>query len=151
MQESFFYTEFQKRIEEAEAFMSADNDPSRPYDMKYKARELLSELLNHSEMQHDSDLSKAAQGIIQYLLAVNHFETEEITQSEKHYKRSYDILTGLEARSQAKYLVTVQDLLNSLGILCCNRGENSQGLAFFEKAIQLYNLLKKKLEVKGVF
>jgi hypothetical protein len=142
MQDSFFYTEFQKRIEEAEAFMSADNDPSRPYDMKYKARELLSELLSHSELQHDSDLSKAAQGIIEYLLGVNHFETEEITQSEKHYKRSYDILTGLEPRSQAKYLVTVQDLLNSLGILCCNRGENSEGLAFFEKAIQLYNLLK---------
>lgn len=142
MQDSFFYTEFQKRIEEAEAFMSADNDPSRPYDMKYKARELINELAKHSELQNPSELSKAAQGILEYLLGVNHFETEEITESERHYKRSYEMLTGLDSKHQAKYLVTVQDLLNSLGILCCNRGDNTEGLAFFEKAIQLYNLLK---------
>jgi tetratricopeptide (TPR) repeat protein len=115
---------------------------SRPYEHKYAAREMLQNLMAHERIKLSDEPSRAAEALIEYILGVNHFETEEITESEKHYSRCLELLLSLPGNYRAKYVNTFQDVLNALGILRCNRGENDAGMDYFNKASTLYNSLK---------
>jgi KIF-binding protein len=138
----FFYTIFQDTLESVDRLMVKPADQSRPYEHKYSARDLLQQLLSHPRIKASDDPARAAESLIEYILGVNHFETEEITESEKHYSKCLSLLLTLPLSTQAKYLNTFQDVLNALGILRCNRGENQKGLEFFFKSQALYESLK---------
>ena len=138
----FFYSVFQETMEKVDMLMGKAAEESRPYDHKYTARELLQSLLSHERIHQQDDLSKSAQALIEYILGVNHFETEEITESEKHYIKCLDHLLSLPLPIRAKYVNTCQDVLNALGILRCNRGENDAGMGYFDKASGLYQAIK---------
>lgn len=138
----FFYSVFQETLEKVDLLMGKPAEESRPYEHKYTARELLQSLLIHERIQQKDDLSRSAEALIEYILGVNHFETEEITESEKHYTKCLELLLSLPLPIRAKYVNTFQDVLNALGILRCNRGENDAGMAYFEKASGLYEAIK---------
>lgn len=150
--DGFFYGELQATLEQVESLMSADADPKRPFDFKYKARELLEQLKSSPYVGSDKPTpGTAALAIIEYLLGGNHFETEEITQGEIHYRLALDLFLGLGPTGYIPYLNTVQDLLNSLGIITANRGENEEGLELFCKAEELYRVLLSRQEIGGVY
>lgn len=150
--DGFFYGELQASLEQVEALMAADADPKRPYDFKYQARELLCQLKASPCLGADKPIKgTVALAIIEYLLGGNHFETEEITQGEIHYRLALDLFLGLDPVNYLPYLNTVQDLLNSLGIITANRGENDEGLELFLKAEELYRVLLSRQDVGGVF
>lgn len=138
----FFYSSFQETLEQVDELMGRSADQTKPYEHKYTARELLQNLLNHERIQTQDEPARAAQALIEYILGVNHFETEEITESERHYSKCLNSLLSLPLNYQAKYLNTFQDVLNALGILQCNRGENQKGLEYFFKSQALYEAIK---------
>ncbi|CAG9318986.1 unnamed protein product [Blepharisma stoltei] len=138
MEVNFFYSSLQRQLEEVDRLMGLEADSSKPYEHKYKAREILNSLLNEERVKENDESARAAQAIIEYLLGVNHFETEEITESNKHYKKSLKRLLSLHKRDQGRYINTFQDVLNALGILACNRGESQLGLEYFFQAQALY-------------
>ena len=138
----FFYSSFQETLEKVDFLMGMPADQTKPYEHKYTARESLQSLLTHERIQESDNLSRAAEALIEYILGVNHFETEEITESDKHYQRCLTLLLSLPIPEQARYLNTFQDVLNALGILRCNRGENQQGLQYFYKSQSLYEAMK---------
>ena len=138
----FFYSEFQSELERVDFLMGKQADPSKPYEFKYEAREVLQKLLEHPSLQGESSISTSAKAIVYYMLGVNHFETEEITQSDKHYSQALELLHSLPHEEQTRYLNAFQDLYNALGILYCNRGENQPGLDYFNKATLLYQGMK---------
>ena len=138
----FFYSEFQETLEKVDLLMGKPADQKKPYEHKYSARELLQSLLTHERIQQSDDISRAAEALIEYILGVNHFETEEITESEKHYSRCLHLLLSTPISVQARYLNTFQDVLNALGILRCNRGENDNGLQYFYKSQSLFESMK---------
>jgi KIF-binding protein len=139
----FFYSTFQETLENVDVLMGKPADPSKPYEYKYIAREHLQSLQSHERMKQKDHISTAAEALIEYILGVNHFETEEITESDKHYNKCLALLLSLPLPYQAKYLNTFQDVLNALGILKCNRGESKQGLEYFYKSQALYESIKK--------
>lgn len=138
----FFYSDFQETLERVDLLMGMNADPKKPFEHKYLAREQLQALLSHERMKESDDLSRAAEALVEYILGVNHFETEEITESDKHYNRCLLLLLSTPLIVQARYLNTFQDVLNALGILRCNRGENEQGLQYFYKSQSLYESMK---------
>ena len=138
----FFYSSFQETLEKVDRLMGMQADPSKPYEHKYTARELLQSLLSSDRIQQGDPISRSAEALIEYILGVNHFETEEITESDKHYQKCLTLLLSLPVSDQARYLNTFQDVLNALGILRCNRGENNIGLEYFYKSQALYEDMK---------
>mmetsp|Transcript_28882 Transcript_28882/g.51478 ORF Transcript_28882/g.51478 Transcript_28882/m.51478 type:complete len:551 (-) Transcript_28882:130-1782(-) len=140
--EVFLRTEFQRQLERVEQLMGEDADPAKPYEYKYQARALIEELSANSLLSQDSDISKAAQAFLEYLLGLNYFETEEITRSGIHYSKAFDLITQVSPQMQYKHLTTIQDLLNALGIHKCNQEEVEAGLKFFDQAVKLYDLAK---------
>ena len=138
----FFYSSFQETLEKVDRLMGMQADPSKPYEHKYTARELLQSLLSSDRIQQGDPISRSAEALIEYILGVNHFETEEITESDKHYQKCLTLLLSLPVSDQARYLNTFQDVLNALGILRCNRGENNIGLEYFYKSQALYEAMK---------
>lgn len=146
--DGFFYGHLQSELERVESLMVTQADPKRPYDFKYKAREVLEQLKTSPHLTPDSHpKSIPALAIIEYLLGGNHFETEEITQGEIHYRRSLDLFLSLTPSGYISYLNTIQDLLNSLGIITANRGENDSGLELFRKSEELYQLISQRKDV----
>ena len=99
----YFITTFQAELEKAEALMAKPGDPERPFDFKYEARELLEKL----EIPEDSEYTNAAKGIVQYLLACNHFESEEVSQSDPFYRQALEHILSLPKSRQQLYLNTV--------------------------------------------
>lgn len=139
----FFYSVFQETLEKVDFLMAKPALESRPYEFKYQARDMLNSLLTNERIKVNDEVSRAAEALVEYVLGVNHFETEEITESEKHYARCLDLLLSLPGNIRAKYVNTFQDVLNALGILRCNRGENDAGMAYFDKASALYEAVKE--------
>lgn len=139
---NFFYTTYQQTLERAEFLSGKAADPARPYDFKYEARAALESLRDSAELTEESALSSAGLGVIEYMLGVNYFETEEITESGKHFQRSLALFSSLPRAEQGRFINTVQDLFNSLGILCCNREDNAGGLKFFQKSESVYEHIK---------
>jgi tetratricopeptide (TPR) repeat protein len=74
----YFFTEFERTVERAEALMVKRADEERPFDFKYEAREMLQAM----EIPADHQFTHAAKGILEYLIGCNHFETEEVGHSE---------------------------------------------------------------------
>ena len=91
----FFYSSFQETLEKVDFLRGMPADQTKPYEHKYTARESLQSLLTHERIQESDNLSRAAEALIEYILGVNHFETEEITESDKHYQRCLTLLLSL--------------------------------------------------------
>lgn len=123
--------------------MSKPACESRPYEHKYQARQMLADLLSSPRLKQDDEVSLAYSTLIEYVLGVNHFETEEISESEKHYTRCLDLLISLPDNIISKYVNTFQDVLNALDILRSNRGENDAGMTYLTKASALYEAIKE--------
>ncbi|CAG9330047.1 unnamed protein product [Blepharisma stoltei] len=138
----FFYSVFQRELEFVDKLMGMASESSHPYEHKYKAREILNSLLQEERVKKSDEIARTAEAIIEYMLGVNHFETEEITESDKHYQKSLDLFSTISFQEQGRFINIFQDLLNSLGVLCCNRGENEKGLSYFIKSQELYLITK---------
>jgi tetratricopeptide (TPR) repeat protein len=141
--EVFLRTEFQRQLEHVERLMTEDADPAKPYEYKYQARALIEALRDNPLLNEESDSSVVARAILEYLLGVNHFETEEITRSGTHYAKAFELITKVSPEMQFRHLTTLQDLLNALGIHKCNQDDVDTGLKFFDKAVALYDLANK--------
>jgi len=140
----FLSTYFQTKIEESEYYSNLPSDDSRPYDNKYKARKILEALLIAKNIEDLSpDNRTIAKGIIEYLLALNFFDTEENSLADKHFLISLELFTQLKKDKIAHFFNYIQDLYNSLGILYTNREDIQNGLGIFAKAEALYIFMKK--------
>ena len=81
-------------------------------------------------------------GQILYLVAVNMFESEEYSDSEKHLKLSLEYFNSLPKDTKIAFCNTIQDIYNHMGIIHCSRDNHSKGLPYFAKAEQIYELVK---------
>jgi len=143
-EEYFLSTYFQTKIEESEYYSNLPSDETRPYDNKYKARKILEAMLAAKNIEDVSAENKAiTKGIIEYLLGLNFFDTEENSMADKHFLVSLEQFSQLKKDRIFYFFNYIQDLYNSLGILYTNREDIENGLGLFAKAESLYAFMKK--------
>ncbi|EGR30687.1 kif1 binding protein, putative [Ichthyophthirius multifiliis] len=148
----FLKLTFQEKLEEAEYLYNLPAPEERPFDNKYKSREILQALLNHeyfSNPEYTQNEQKIiCKAIIKFKLGANFSDTEENSQAESEYKQSLELFQQLEVEKIRPYLTYVQEIYNIFGLLYINRDENQIGLSLLGKSKDLYNYLKLLPEYK---
>ena len=140
----FLSTYYQTKVEESEYYTNLPSEETHPFDNKYKARKILETILLAKDVETLSPENQAvAKGIVQYILALNFFDTEENSQAEKHFIISLELFTQLSRDRICYFFNYIQDIYNSLGIIHTNREDIENGLGLFCKAESLYFLMRK--------
>lgn len=124
---------------------SKDDPPDEPYKSKYKAKEILSDILQDLEKQWNKE--EDFQVIIiwaalKYELGVIALETEECGAGCDHLTECWDMLKEFTLKPESGLLIL--NVLNQLGMLWCNRGEQAKALVFFKEAEKIYHNYKKE-------
>lgn len=142
--EFFLCTHFQSKIEESEYYSNLPSEETHPFDNKYKARKILEALLLAKNIEELSPENRAiTKGIMQYLLAMNFFDTEENSQAEKSFVASLELFSQLRKEKIPYFYNYAQDIYNSLGLIYTNREDIDNGLGLFAKAEALHFFMKK--------
>lgn len=144
----WLHTEFQCKMEEADKLMDAPNEvEGQPYFEKYKARELLNFLRENEYLsdkytklpEEDKDaenvtdgdsvrsqsqgsaVMRCALGLILHKLGVNHYETEQISDSLAYFKKALKLMDSIPDQFKLRHLNTIQDLFNHIGLVFSQR------------------------------
>ena len=123
---------------------------TKPFCHKYEARELLksllkdplillSECLNLPE-DDSSFLIYCANAIIFYRLGKNYFDSEESKEAFHYFTLSLRLFNCLSDSLKLRYINSIQDIYNHLGIIHCTKEQYKEGLPSLAKAEQLYEL-----------
>lgn len=115
----WLHTEFQCKMEEADNLMDMEAaDETKPFDEKYKARELLQNLKSNeylsdkytklpqaaenlsdnnsdASVSQGSDIMRCALGLIMHKLGVNFYDSEESTNAIEYLKKSLELMDSL--------------------------------------------------------
>lgn len=135
-------------LEEAESLFNKPSPEERPFDFKYRSREILETLLKDSffvldPLNPDLQLLKA---YVTYLLGINYIETEETSQGETLFRSSLALFSEVSGIRAQGFLNVIQDLYNNLGFLLINREDIEQGMGCLNKAEDLYFSIKGRDE-----
>lgn len=126
------------------------DDETKPFDEKYKARSIIKALLSTLKSTFKSETSlfyRLSEAILDFKYGVNFFDCEEYHDAETHLSAALKNFESLPIEVQETFTCILQDLYNDLGITCCNRGKNGDGMPYLEKASALY---KKAISDEGV-
>jgi hypothetical protein len=138
----FLSTTFQYDMENAVNYYYLPSDETRPFDNKYESRKILETLLTKvREAKLSEENQNIANGIVNYYLGVNYFETEETHQGDVFLSKSLNIFKEIKQETMVYYLHYVQDLYNQLGCIYSNRDDTNTGLGLFAKAQELYEII----------
>ena len=137
--------------EAIDLFNSAPAQEERPFEEKYKSREILQQLLKGPEL---ASMEKEAAGrlakmVVDMLLGENLMETEEITPGCDKYKEVYQQYeNGAFSDSCDGKLADMfrMKVLNSVGYSYVNADQTAEGLELFLKALDVYEKAKDKPE-----
>ena len=118
------YQEFLRLNTEA-----SSNDPeTEPYKSKYKAKEILFELKEHAEKyKNEGDGDERwfyFKSGLDYLLAINYMETEELSTGQDYLLKLIDVLEPYKLEERVCNLL--QCAYNQLGILWTGRRQNDK-------------------------
>lgn len=134
--QSNFNLFIQDCFDSAEYFFLKPSPEEKPFDNKYRSREILESLLKNP------NLSISLSAYINYLLGINYLETEETSQGENLLKKSLVLFSELDEDKMEGYLNVLQDIYNNLGLMLLNREEIELGMGCLAKAELLYESLK---------
>lgn len=132
-------------MEEADQLLEKQAaDEAKPFEEKYKARDLLKNLrehafladkftkmpeLNKSESENvgeddsakssteGSAVMRCALALVMYKLGVNFYETEELSEGLAHLKKSLELMDSLPDQFKLRHMNTTQDLYNHIGLV----------------------------------
>jgi predicted component of type VI protein secretion system len=124
-------------------------DETKPFDEKYKAREIIKRLLStllSTYKSEDSLYYRLSEALLLFKYGVNFFDSEEFHDAETQLTSSLNAFETLPLPLLERFTTVLQDLYNHLGITHCNRGKNEAGMPFLEKASALY---KKAISDEG--
>ncbi|KNC97143.1 uncharacterized protein SPPG_07534 [Spizellomyces punctatus DAOM BR117] len=121
-----------------------------PFKYLYEARKHLYKLKNELEKEEESgsNYSKEQQrlllAVFDYLLGINHIDSEELSPGEKALTASLEVLRPHAV--QPLYCSIVLNTLNQLGILWANWSDARRAATFLEKAEELYHAYAKAVK-----
>ena len=128
---------FSKDHEEVNNLANIEDPPEKPYESKYKARELLEAMLKELEKADlEGTLSASIYVHLTARLGGIDHEVDEWAKSQKSLE------SGLEKAEKVqdmdRIIIPYLVCLNQLGILWCSRGELEKGKGFLVKALERY-------------
>ncbi|XP_063817642.1 KIF-binding protein isoform X2 [Pseudophryne corroboree] len=150
-----------KRARTASELDSKTDPETEPYRSKYRARELLREmraLLGPLAEEESGESQAGTQGededeeqrllaarlaVIEFLLGVNHTETDEMSAGEEHLVKTVRMVERY--RLSPDCVSVYMQAQNNLGILWAERGELIIAQTYLESAESLYGLYMKKI------
>lgn len=145
----FLYTKYQADMEEAERLHFMNSPEEEPFKHKYEAREILLALLTQPLIELQPHLTSPntsthvvllANALVYYRLGRNYFEAEETTQGERYLKISLRLFNKLKDNLKIRFLNSVQDVLNLLGIIAASRERTTEALPLLVQAEKMYEL-----------
>jgi len=133
------FTKYDKLLQE-------ENPEENPYKSMYEARKLLESTLEEVQrrlgnVKDGSDEINVGREMVARLmlyLGKNHYICEEVPTAERFFNRSLERYLRLPSRLQPKEFVHIQDVLNHLGMLWCNRQGHGEGMNFLRRAQLMY-------------
>mgnify|MGYP000909793212 CR=1 FL=1 len=148
-------------MEEADAlFEKVAADETKPFDEKYKAREILQNLRKNEYLSEKytkmpegditddnivpgdgSDVMRCALGLIMHKLGLNFYDTEEGSEGLTYLKKSFELMDSLPDALKLRHINTVQDLYNHIGIILSEREKSEEGLDYLIKAEEIYEII----------
>ena len=161
----WLHTEFQCKMEEADTLMDqAAADETKPYDEKYKAREILKNLKmneylsekytklresaeNVSEnnstasVSQGSDIMRCALGLIMHKLGINFYDAEEASEALEYLKKALELMDSLPDMLKLRHLNIVQDLYNYMAIINADREKGKEAMEYLEKSEEIYQIV----------
>ena len=145
MEKAYFLDFFlQNSLEAAERLFFLPSPEEKPFENKYKSREILENLLKDpfflSDPLPEDFLSISA--FISYQLALNFLETEENSQGEKFLLKALSQFSLVSDEKMNDFLNVLQDIYNNLGFIYVNREEIEMGMGCLAKAEELYQVVK---------
>lgn len=145
LREDFLESYFQFKLDEAAHHAATPADETRPYDNFYKAREILKEILE-DEVMKDEEVEDmiAMKGLLNYQLAINSFETDEIGGTRSYLTKSLEYFSKLPSNRAICFLNQLQATYNILGLINLNSDNAEKGLAYLQKAERAY---EKSVEI----
>ena len=155
----WLHTEFQCKMEEATELMNQPaKDETKPFDEKYKARDILQNLRQNEYLSdkyaklfdqvsaenvsendsvsqtQSSDVMRCALGIVMHKLGINFYDSEEATESLAHLKKSFDLMDSLPDQLKLRHMNLIQDLFNHLGIILSDRDKSDEAFGYLQRA-----------------
>lgn len=138
---SFLEKDFQELTVKYDMLWEVEDPEETPYKTKYEARKLLEEavktleaLLEQDPEGPDAERGKEALARLFLYLGKNLYFCEEVPQAELYFTRSLERYLRSPLRLEPKPFVHIQDVLNQLGMLWCNRQGFSEGMNFLRRA-----------------
>ena len=126
----FVYTKLQYTLEQAEQLHHTISPENKPFMHKYKAWEMLKDLMKHplinlksvnSKPEENRYLIYLSNALILWWLGKNYFDSEEISASLKYFSLSLWLFDTLSDRLKIWFLNSIQDVYNHIGIIHCNK------------------------------
>lgn len=143
--EDFLESYFQFKLDEAAHFAATPAAEDRPYDNFYKAREIMKEIMEDEVMADESiEDVKAMKSVLNYQLAMNSFETDEIGATRTYLNKSLEYLIELPATRAISFFNMQQVAYNVLGLINLNSENTEVGLAYLQKAERIF---EKSMEI----
>jgi len=125
-------------MDQASALMAREAPEKTPFMHKYEARELLVGLLAQVHSCEGREMSTGIQemlagciGHVEHLLGVNFYESEEISQGEKHLMIAKDLLK--------QHHIEHMDCLNHLAMIWSTRAEYVKAEGFLQTSQELHD------------
>ncbi|TRY63637.1 hypothetical protein TCAL_00816 [Tigriopus californicus] len=128
------------KYQDVENLLLKDDPPEQPYNSRYKARELLEEMLRMSQDLTASMIKKLSIHILAKLGAIDQ-EVEELAKSQEHLEAVQDFIDSPDALS-SETIIPRLVVLNQLGILWTSRGEMEKAKSYLLEANALYERFK---------
>lgn len=115
-------------------------DEKKPFEEKYKARELLETLLKEilDEWAEKSQIFRVAKAVILNKLATNFYDSEEISESFRKNEASLKMWQSVSKGLQERHASCLQDVNNGLAVVLANREVKTEAIPYLEAAEKCY-------------
>ena len=149
--EEYFEGSFQQQLEEAYTQSMKQGEEDNPYEFKYQARNIYTQIVNHQHMKmHEFEEVLALKAQVYYLLGNNCYETEENGQAREYFKKALDFFELLPYEKVVNFLNCLQDIFNANGLLLVNSDQDEEGIGFLGKAFKIYEKIKEAISTTKV-
>lgn len=122
-------------------FWETPDPEENPYKSKYEGRKLLEKALEDVErlLPGTRDVEQSERGEemvarLQLHMGNNLYACEEVPGAEVWFNKSLEKYLRLKSRLKPQYFIHIQDVLNQLGMLWCNRQGHAEGMNFLRRA-----------------
>jgi hypothetical protein len=141
--EKYVDEDVSKIMKEYDKFWEIEDPEENPYKSKYEARKLLEDAVKEierllSEISDqtcmEAELGREMIARLFLFLGKNLYWCEEVPNAELYFNRSLERYLRSSKRLEPSYFVYVQELLNQLGMLWCNRYNHAEGMNFLRRA-----------------